>query len=100
MAALFACFSFLVAVLVGAYRSFCIYKQEKYFGADTPMIWRFFWFRTLSWLVVATASIFAALAVGQSLGWGWVGKIALVATLGLRWSVSLVVATKVFMGRI
>ena len=100
----------VLAVLVGEYRQFCIYKDKKYSGVDTPLIWSFLWFRVLSWLFVAATSLWAAVLMGTvvdalaaplvSIPGNLAFGFAFGATFGLRWGLSALLAMKVMLGRI
>jgi len=62
------CLSFAAAVLVGGYRNFCIYKEKKFFGADTPLIWSLLSFRIPSWLLVDATRLPPAVRLAPCLG--------------------------------
>ena len=91
---------FILAVVIGGYRTFCIYKHDKYHGADDPYVWRFLSFRLFSWLFVAAMSIWAAgvaasvtVAQASLLTSPWMDKglfgFVFGGMLGLRWALAL-----------
>ena len=102
---------FVIAVFLGGYRQFCSYIEVKHGAWDSPWVWRSVLFRTFSWLIVAAASIWAACSaamIGYAIVRSFLSDIfangVLCAVIGaillLRFSLSALVGSKVFYGKI
>ncbi len=82
--------SLIIAVLVGAYRQFCITMEVKA-QWNIPMIWRYSFARFLSWIIVAVSSIGAAfvfVGIFSVIFNDFIGKFSFGVVLLIRWVIS------------
>ncbi len=89
------------AVVVGGWRYFCIYSENRGLRSHVPMGWYSPGTRLGSWLVVFFGSLWAAYAFSLFVGAltnDWAGGGVFVATLGLRWTLSALTA-RVFLAK-
>ena len=89
------------AVIVGGWRYFCIYFENRGLRSHIPMGWYSPGTRLGSWLVVFGGSLWAAYAFSLFVGAltnGWIGGGVFVSVLGLRWTLSAL-AARVFLAR-
>ena len=86
-----------LAVLVGAYRQFCIQMDLDLGGINTPLIWRSPIFRLSTWVAVATFSVIASAIfaiLAERFLPGLVAGFLFGVLLVVRWVISLIIAAE------